>query len=302
MLENGVSFRALQWLEWMQAHSDLVVDPVTGARQNIRHAYTAGGEYIVDDRWPVDGFVQFSNGQKLFLEFNGCYWHGCQICGGQSAINLTEENLPRFKRENDEEKWRRLRSLGKLFLQRECEFSFRECDEKETITKIPRVLLNQSESHDTLLEAIRSEQVFGFARVKIDFPPEMKQKSAKQGFLYPPIVRHLKIEEEHLSPYASEQWRRQGQPPLSSTIVQTFSTQDQLLLTSTISYMMRCLGAHVEIHQFFQFVGQRCFTPFCDRVINQRKKSKHDNNPSMGQTAKLVGNSAFGKTIGNFKS
>ena len=205
-----------------------------------------------------------------------------------------------MKRENNEQKYRRLAQLGKLFVQRECQFAYAERGELNTPTKIPRILLNQTETHDTLLEAIRNEQVFGFARVKVDFPSHIKNKASRQGFLFPPIVRHLTLEERHLSSAARQQWEREGRPPLPSpTIVQTYTTQDQLIMSSTLSYYMRELGAQVKIHQFFQFVGEKCFTPFCERVIDCRKRSKREDNPSAGNTAKLVGNSAYGKTIGS---
>ena len=105
---------------------------------------------------------------------------------------------------------------------------------------------------------------------------------------------------ELLSPWARRQWEQaQPRPTLPArAIVQTFTTDSQLLLSETLAYYVTELGAQVKIHHFIQYRGERAFTPFCERVIGLRKRSKREHNGAMGTTAKLIGNSAYGKTLG----
>ena len=125
-----------------------------------------------------------------------------------------------------------------------------------------------------------------------------KALNPRTRFLFPPICRAIKLEPAHLSEHARERWCQAGRPALSDrAIVQTFHTDNQLLLSETLKYYME-LGATVEIHEFFQYQARKAFTPFCEKVIALRKRSKRENNATMGTTAKLIGNSAYGKTLG----
>ena len=158
-MARGVSLRALQWLERV-AQSDVCV--WRGTRYPIQHAYSpkgkkfylrlilSQGEYVVDGRWRVDGYVDFGPGRKpLFLEYNGCYWHMCERCGGRggSALNPTQDGprtlsaqeKERFRSERDGKKLARLKQLGRLIIQRECEVRCLRCDfhEREIISTIP---------------------------------------------------------------------------------------------------------------------------------------------------------------------
>ena len=88
--------------------------------------YKIIGEFLVDGRWPVDGYVDFGSERRpLFLEYNGCYWHGCTRCGGggrkRKLEPLTDHEKERFKRETNAEKIRRMRKLGRLIILKECE-------------------------------------------------------------------------------------------------------------------------------------------------------------------------------------
>ncbi|CAG2256486.1 unnamed protein product [Mytilus edulis] len=39
------------------------------------------------DQYRVDGYYETSNGEKVVLEYNGCFWHGCPKCYTQHTIN-----------------------------------------------------------------------------------------------------------------------------------------------------------------------------------------------------------------------
>ena len=165
-------------------------------------------------------------------------------------------------------------------------------DDDKINTTVPRILFTR-ESHQTLLSAICNGTVFGFARAKVTSSPVLVDKALnpRTRFLFPPICRAIKLEPGHLSAHARERWCRAGRPALSDrAIVQTYHTDNQLLLSETLKYYIE-LGATVEIHEFFQYQAHKAFTPFCEKVIALRKRSKNEGNASMGTTAKLIGNS-----------
>ena len=307
----GCSLRALQWLEWAQAYHPACIDERTGERAPIRHAYSPGGEYIVADRWPVDGYIDFGH-RQVFFEFNGCYWHHCQLCaqnrdddGGGGGGDDDDDNTYELRkhratkrREGDEQKYAYLRARGTLVIQRECLWTPTSID---TFTRVPRIMFSR-DTHEELMRGICGGSLFGFARARVRFPPAITNKAASQGFLFPPIVRAITpMQPDLLSPWARRAWERAERPALAKrAIVQTYECDDQLLLSETLAYYVRELGAEVKITHFIQYVGEHAFTPFCEKVIALRKRSKRENNAAMGTTAKLIGNSAYGKTLGTF--
>ena len=168
-------------------------------------------------------------------------------------------------------------------------------------TTIPRIL-HTRDSHAQLLESIRCGEIFGFGVCSVRSPPSLVAKATNpsQRFLFPPICRSIRLNAGHLSELTARRWRDSRCPPLSErTIVQTFHTENQLILSETIGFYLE-LGCEVNIDEFFQYQAKRAFTPFCERVISLRKRSKREGNATMGTTAKLIGNSAYGKTLGKF--
>ena len=171
--------------------------------------------------------------------------------------------------------------------------------EENVETSIPRIL-HTRDTHAALIEGIRSGEIFGFGVCSVRSPDSLVAKATNpsQRFLFPPICRSLPLEPGHLSKLTERRWRESKCPPLSTrTIVQTYHTEGQLILSETIAFYLE-LGCEVRIDEFFQYQAARAFTPFCERVISLRKRSKREGNAPMGTTAKLIGNSAYGKTLG----
>ena len=166
-------------------------------------------------------------------------------------------------------------------------------------TSIPRIL-HTRDTHAALIEGIRSGSIFGFGVCSVRSPDSLVAKATNpsQRFLFPPICRSLPLEPGHLSKLTERRWRESKCPPLSTrTIVQTYHTEGQLILSETIAFYLQ-MGMSVQIEEFFQFQAAKSFTPFTHKVISLRKRSKMQGNTSMGTTAKLIGNSAYGKTLG----
>ena len=57
---------------------------------------------------------------------------------------------------------------------------------------------------ESLLKAIKEEEVFGFIKCDIDSPEEMIKRHLRTGFLFPPVISKQVIEDDMLSPYMKE--------------------------------------------------------------------------------------------------
>ncbi len=72
--EEKQSVKALQWMKYVAFSNNV----------RVQHARN-GGEVHVGN-YKADGYYE-KDGQKLILEFQGCFWHGCPRCFARDTIN-----------------------------------------------------------------------------------------------------------------------------------------------------------------------------------------------------------------------
>ena len=90
-----------------------------------------------------------------------------------------------------------------------------------------------------------------------------------------------------------------GKLPEEPVLTQVFNTIDPVLLQSKVIQYYLELGCDIQIEYFIQYKAEKCFKPFTDQVVNLRMSAKRDGNDAKGITAKLIGNSSYGKCLGN---
>lgn len=169
VLQSGVSFKALQWIYFLQA--------TRFKGMQIAHSYHRG-EYILEGH-KVDGYLQIE-GKHVSLEFNGCYYHGhCKYHDDQK-----------------QEKWNRkasaLRKLGTLISIYECEWD--KFIKPSISTDMPRILCE--DNHTTLLAGILSGELYGFVTCDVSTPVEIQSEFEEAGFLFPFIIRKTDLTED----------------------------------------------------------------------------------------------------------
>ena len=280
---QGVSRGQIEWLMWLQTQP-ICVDK-NGVRQQIQHAYFHGEEQISEK--PVDGFFE-KDGERYFLEFYGC-WHHPNCCIPDEQIQNAAQ-----KRIRDHEKELEMKSKGHLIIMRECVWK----EQKTRMihkpqTQLGRILFDDTER--SLLKAIQDEEVFGFIVADVRTPPEMIQSFG--SFLFPPVVQRYDVK----TPMLSEYMKRVCQEECTNidkhlpTLIQTYNGEQVLLLTSLAKlYLDR--GMIVDnITKFVQYIPGRAFHPFVSKVVSMRTEAKRNGDEAKSLTAKLFGNSSYGK-------
>ena len=285
VLATDSSYEALLFLEHFAATSPLLVNS-KGVRQPLYHCYNGAEKQI--ENWRVDGYSMV-DGKPVFVEFLGCHWHGCVECG--SLANDEDNDEVYMKRKHSEnKKYNHLRKLGHLVLQRECLWTEKRKQIKDFETSMPRVW-SRRENHSQLLDGIKSGQLFGFARTKVKSPRWITEAQRMTGFFYPPIATKVELKKEYYDTMPEDL-------PKEPVLTQIFNTVNPVLLHSKVVAFYLELGCEIEILEFVQFKGEKCFAPFVDRVVGLRMDAKRQGNQPMNITAKLVGNSSYGKTLG----
>ena len=278
VLSNDSSYEALLFLEYFEKTSDLLVDE-QGNTQKLFHAYNGGEKTFRNYR--IDGFATV-DGKNLFVEFDGCRWHGCDECG-QIAENPSNKWLDIKKKDI-------LARHGTLYVQKECKWlSFRQ-NISFFETSMPRVWKKQ-DSHQQLLDGIRDGTLYGFAKSEVQSPRKIMEAARLRGFFYPPIATKIQLKPEHFD-IAPEKL------PKDPVLTQVFNTVEPILLHTSVLQFYLEIGCTITVHEFVQYKGEKCFQPFVDKVVTLRMDAKREGNNPKNLTAKLTGNSSYGKTLG----
>ena len=97
-----------------------------------------------------------------------------------------------------------MESKGRLVIMRECIWKEKVNHLFHIMTVIPRILLEDTQT--TLLDAIRENAVFGFVVCDVKTPIAIIKEREAAGFLFPPIIKRMVIEDCHLSPFMREKF------------------------------------------------------------------------------------------------
>ena len=280
-LSSQISFKALQWI-YMEQESDNCVDK-DGNRVTIQHDYHHGEVIVFNSK--VDGYA-FINDTHVVWEFNGCYWHKCSTC--YPNADLTEEEV---KRQVDWNlKIQRLKDNNcKIHIMLEHDFK----PDISINTRMPRILLTDTES--SLLSAIKNEEVYGFLVCSIKTPDHIIKQFDDASFLFPPIIQRTKITEDLLSPFMKAQMLQQERKPGQSTLIQTYNGDDILVMSPLAKFYLDNGMQISNIKQFIQYIPGRGLAPFVEKVTAMRIAASYESDNAKQLTAKLYGNSSYGK-------
>ena len=170
-----------------------------------------------------------------------------------------------------------------------------DCEWRKILKTLPKqtTRLGQILERDTetsLLEAIKSDKVFGFIKCNISTPIEQIEEFKAAGFLFPPVITKRKLTEGHLSPYMKQRYAAEGKSP-AETVIQSYFGEDVLLMTSLAKLYMERGMTISNVTQFVQYEPGRSLAPFVEKVKEMRIAATIEKDDLKATTAKLVGNS-----------
>ena len=283
-MSTQISFKALQWL-YMEQESNRCKDKY-GNRVQMDHAYFHGEKTIFNAK--VDGYA-FIDGQHVIWEFNGCKWHGCLECFPNWYETATQEDV---ERQTDwEDKIERLKANNcMVYIMKEHNFTIDE----SINTDMPRILKTDTES--SLLQAIKDESVFGFVLCSVRTPDHVIKRFTDASFLFPPVITRTVITEDLVSPFMQQRMTEQERK-LSNreTLIQTYNADEVLLMTPLVKFYLDNEMEISNITEFIQYIPGRGLAPFVEKVVSMRVAATNEKDDAKQLTAKLFGNSGYGK-------
>ena len=185
-------------------------------------------------------------------------------------------------------KKRDLQSQGKLIVKRECEWKreFKAMESKPN-TEMPRIL--EKDTEETLLEAIRKGEIYGFAVCDVKCPDPILAKY--KDFLFPPVIKHETITDEHVTGYMQRRVLEDERKLDFKTVVQVYNGDQLFLMTDIIKFYME-MGLEISnVTEFIQFIPSKILKPFVEEVVGMRIDATREGDDTKQTTAKIFGNS-----------
>lgn len=281
-----------EWLEWESFKE----------QKHILHQFN-GKEHSLGKRHiRVDGW----DGRGTAYQFNGCAWHG-HSCWKTKHLkhhpnnpNVTQEDL-RAKTQEIKDYLESEEVGVKVVEMWECQWE----DEKRkhpNITKFIREkrlnwksALTGSVSQDVIINKIRTGELFGLVQCDIDTPTHLREEFSE----LPPIFKNVKISRDDIGTHMKEHCvknKLMTQP--RRTLISSYFGNGILLATPLLRWYLE-KGLEVKnIEQVVEYKPNKCFEAFANNVVTARREG--DKNPDssiLADTFKLLGNSAYGKTL-----
>ena len=259
-----------------------------GKRVTIQSKYHRGEVKIRSDRsnsraWAVDGYAETDHGAKVY-EFNGDYWHhGCPFCsdGDMDTHFRLKMRVIQEQQYEFEIMW-------------ECQFDKMLTKIQNTETPLIPDILKSNQTERELLNGIREGRLFEYIVADVHTPEHIADKLNN----FPPIIKRATITAEHLSEYMKSRIKLE-KPNLKKfereTLVQCFNAENHLLMTPLVNFYLNKGLKISNIKKFIQYIPSNCLSPFVKLVTEMRIDAEKINSPTKGNTAKIYGNSGYGK-------
>lgn len=158
---------------------------------------------------------------------------------------------------------------------------------------IPEILKTRQTEND-IITGIKLGKLFGFIVCTITSSPNVIKKFSQ----FPPIIKRLKITDQHLTPFMTTQVKLE-KPNLKTfereTLVQCFNAKNHLLLTTLAKYYLDSGLIISNITQFIQYIPKKALLPFVEHVTKMRIDAEKNDQTMKGNTAKVYGNAGYGK-------
>ena len=237
----------------------------------------------------ADGFCPET--QEVF-QYHGCFWHGCETCFADvlDDPHPKKEGTFREAREKTREITQYFSSLGYIVVEQWA------CQDKKRKRRPLSSYLAKNPKEAAIVEAVRTGKLFGFVECSISTPDHLKPKFSE----FPPVFKNAQISREDVGDFMRAYCEESGALKRPSRLlISSYSAEKVVLITPLLKYYLE-LGLEVtDISLVVEYPTARaCFAGFADKVTKARREGDQSkDNDILAQCFKLVGNSAYGKSI-----
>ena len=293
-----------EWLEWMSHKYDIF----------IHHQFNGPEIQVGPKKIRVDGFARNDKYPKgIVFNFHGCMWHGHMCCLTKDSKQFPFES--KFQKYMSMLNLRQRTSLITDYFINEIGVKFisiYECEWKKqkNLNKNIRMFLKKKSlifksvlrnkpnidiTQDVLIQSIESGLLFGLVQCDIHVPDVLRDRF----FEMPPIFKNTDIHRKDIGRHMRKYCKQNNllKTPRRGLIGSFFGAKI-LLITPLARWYLKQGLVISKIYQIVEYKPKTCFREFGKKVTSARRKGDENADSSiLACTMKLLGNSAYGKTI-----
>ena len=251
---------------------------------SIRHQ--ANGREKRIGNLPVDGWCAQT---RTAYQFHGCFWHGCPKCHADP-----EETNPK----NGKTMAMLLADTKKhtAYLRRHVKvIEMWECQWKRERDPPPRQKWTMTQQQ--IIAAVVDGTLFGMIECDIRVPSELHAHFAEMQ----PIFKNATVTRDDIGPFMREYAEEND---IMSTprrmLVGSYHGKKILLSTPLLQWYLAHGLVVDRVYQIVEYERKPCFRQFGESVSAARRDGDADPDKAIiADTMKLLGNSAYGKTVTN---
>ena len=264
-------------IQWLTRESDR-----TGC--TIRHQGNGREKRI--GKLPVDGWCAET---RTAYQFHGCFWHGCPKCHTDP-----EETNPKNNKTMAE-----LLANTKAhtaYLRRHVKVvEMWECGWKRERDPPPRQKWNTTQNE--ILAAVIDGTLFGMIECDIHVPPELRPYFSEMQ----PVFKNVTVTRDDIGPFMRQYAEENDiMSAPRRMLVGSFHGIKLLLATPLLRWYLAHGLVVDRVYQVVDYEPNPCFQRFGESVSAARRNGDVDPDKSIiADTMKLLGNSAYGKTVTN---
>ena len=273
-------------IQWLTRESDR-----TGC--TIRHQGNGREKRI--GKLPVDGWCAET---RTAYQFHGCFWHGCPKCHTDPEETNPKNNKTMATLLADTKKHTTyLRRHVKVVEMWECEWKEirKEPDVKSFLAPARRQKWNMTQNE--ILAAVIDGTLFGMIECDIHVPPELRPYFSEMQ----PIFKNANVSRDDIGPYMRQYAEENDIMSTPRRMLIGSYRGEKILLTTPLLRWYIAHGLVVDhVYLIIEYEPKPCFRHFGESVSTARRNGDSDPDKAIiADTMKLLGNSAYEKTVTN---
>ena len=264
---------AVQWLTWEAAKNGCT----------IRHQVNGREKRI--GKLPVDGWCAET---RTAYQFHGCYFHGCTNWYEPQETNTLNGKTMATLLEDTKKNTAYLRRHVHVVEMWECEWK-RERDPP------PRQKWKMT-SH-SIIAAVIDGTLFGMVECDVRVPDNLREYFAEMQ----PIFKNTTVTRDDIGSFMQQYAEEHDIMSTPRRMLVGSYRGEKILLATPLLRWYLAHGLVVDrVYQIIEYEPKPCFQNFGDSVSPARRAGDADPDKSIiADTMKLLGNSAYGKTVTN---
>ena len=264
-------------IQWLTRESDR-----TGC--TIRHQGNGHEKRI--GKLPVDGWCAET---RTAYQFHGCFWHGCPKCHTDPEETNPKNNKTMAELlANTKAHTAYLRRHVKVVEMWECTWK-RERDPP------PRQKWQMTQQQ--IITAVVDGTLFGMIECDVRVPEHLQDHFAEMQ----PIFKNANVSRDDIGPFMRQYAEEHDIMSTPRRMLVGSYRGEKILLTTPLLRWYLAHGLVVDrVYQIIEYEPKPCFQNFGDSVSAARRAGDADPDKAIiADTMKLLGNTAYGKTVTN---